>query len=161
MPARFTAKLLLLLYLSAACRSALPILADGLAHLLWYEHHYATVHAHDGHLHVHAEILAAAADETDGHQHAPTPIKSFKISDLLEAHFVRGALGFDVAVPFESARSAVFFQPFRESTTFLDVPTPPPDAAQRSFSTFQIQSTTMACGALRTAGLGVFYFFWK
>lgn len=79
---------LLLMYVSVTCRPVFPVLADGLAHLLWYESHVATVHLHDGSMHVHSEIADIAAEDSGAQDKAPTPAKSFKVSDFMAAHIV-------------------------------------------------------------------------
>ena len=48
--------LLLFAYVTTMLRPAMPYLADGMAHLLWYHEHIATVHTEHGKRHVHFEV---------------------------------------------------------------------------------------------------------
>jgi hypothetical protein len=48
--------LLLFAYSTILLRPAMPYIADGMAHLLWYHEHIATVHIENGKQHVHIEV---------------------------------------------------------------------------------------------------------
>ena len=44
-------------------KSALPYITDFSAHLLFFNDHIQTVHAHQGEFHAHAEVIKAVKDE--------------------------------------------------------------------------------------------------
>ena len=85
---RSLATCLLLIYLSISCRPVVPVLADGLAHLLWYDQHIATVHFHDGYAHMHNEIANIVEEETGEKNTTSLPAKTCKLSDFLAAHLI-------------------------------------------------------------------------
>lgn len=124
---RTLATCLLLIYVSVSCRPVLPVLADGLAHLLWYQQHVETVHLHDGYAHVHNEIAQAAAEDSSEQGAAPSPAKSFKISDFVAAHVVAEILF--VNIPFWDIQSAALpgSAPVLVGLYSKKVPVPPPN----------------------------------
>ena len=84
---RLASTLLLLLYISAVCRPAFPLVADGLAHLFWHKHHLENKHAHAGLNHLAKEITAETAMECETHKGIPASNKTTdKSSDFLFAH---------------------------------------------------------------------------
>lgn len=124
---RFLATCLLLIYISVSCRPIFPVLADGLAHLLWYQHHVETVHMHDGNAHVHSEIVEAASEPGE-HGAAPVPAKSFKISDFLAAHIVV-SFPYTPVICWKITTGRLFGNPVMMVGLYsLEVPVPPPDS---------------------------------
>jgi len=124
---RFLATCLLLIYISVSCRPIFPVLADGLAHLLWYQHHVETVHMHDGNAHVHSEI-AEAASEPGEHGAAPVPAKSFKISDFLAAH-VNVSFQYTPVICWKITTGGLFGSPVGLVGLYSpEVPVPPPNS---------------------------------
>ncbi len=124
---RFLATCLLLIYISVSCRPIFPVLADGLAHLLWYQHHVETVHLHDGNAHVHSEIAEAASEPGGEHGAAPVPAKSFKISDFLEAHVIV-SFQYTPVIRWKITTGGLFGSPVTLVGLYsLEVPVPPPN----------------------------------
>jgi hypothetical protein len=145
---RTIATCLLLIYVSVSCRPVFPVLADGLAHLLWYEDHVATVHMHGGMAHVHAEIADAMADDTGEQGKAPVPAKSFKISDFLSAHMAVAEVRLDnipcwnifsAGVPDGSAVLVGLYS--------SEVPVPPPNHAHTTEITLYQPLCIRTCAA--------------
>lgn len=52
--------LLLFAYSTIILKPILPYTSDTIAHIFWYKDHMATVHSHNGKMHVHTEVTEAA-----------------------------------------------------------------------------------------------------
>lgn len=52
--------LLLFAYSTIILKPILPYTSDTIAHIFWYKDHMASVHSHEGKLHVHKEVIEAA-----------------------------------------------------------------------------------------------------
>jgi hypothetical protein len=124
------AKLLLALYLAVSCRPALPVLADVVAHVLFYEHHIATVHQHDGHFHVHEEVAAATKEDTGRQEKAPTSSNAFKIKDLA-AHDSVIVAGLEFSTVGTYTRRVEFFYIQKRGSEHTAPPTPPPNFSSK------------------------------
>ena len=55
--------LLIALYATIMLKPVMPYIADGVAHILNYKGHMATVHAHNGKYHVHTEVAENTKNE--------------------------------------------------------------------------------------------------
>ena|GEM_PF-1311421 len=140
------AKVLLLLYLSAVCRPVLPVLADGLAHILWYDRHVQTVHAHNGQSHVHYEVLSALSDDGHNDKHSSSaPSQSFKCNDFLSAHLI----GIVAAPPtwpvLVCIRQGLLFFLVFTGTDCIEVPVPPPNSPSALQATLHDVPFQMTC----------------
>lgn len=133
---------LLLLYVSAALlRPVMPVLMDGVAHVLFYKQHMETVHTHNGKAHVHAEIATVmaddAADQSDVKHTGSAPVKSFKITDFLFAHLIHSTASATALVVDAQWAATAFSYHFRLGTAVYDVPVPPPNVATIATQLFQ------------------------
>lgn len=124
---KLASTLLLLLYISAVCRPALPLVADGLAHLFWHKHHLQTKHAQKGQNHLVKEIAAETELECQIHKGVPASNKTTdKSSDFLFAHLIAD-------VPHQSFLPKKCLTALGEchllpmGNCFTEVLTPPPD----------------------------------
>jgi hypothetical protein len=61
---KVSTRLLLCLYTFAMLKPILPIIKDGLSHLLYEQKHMATVHYEKGKYHLHVELVNTAKDKT-------------------------------------------------------------------------------------------------
>jgi len=160
---RFLATCLLLIYISVSCRPIFPVLADGLAHLLWYQHHIETVHMHDGNAHVHSEI-AEATSEHGEHGAAPVPAKSFKISDFLAAHVIV-SFQYTPVICWKTIVGGLLGSPVILVGLYsLEVPVPPPNGTVFSINaTYHTPSvqTYIANVPYRSKGVCTFLTFLK
>lgn len=140
---RLIAQLLFLLYLSAVCRPIFPVVADGLAHLLWHHHHMETVHRHYGHAHVQHEVAASLSEQSQAADHdeglpSPTPLKSFKVNDLLSEHLACAAAQALRRFDARGGSSPLFFYLFSLNTSCSEVPVPPPDAGPSAMEQYSV-----------------------
>lgn len=55
--------LLICLYSTIMLKPVMPYITDGVAHILNFQGHMATVHAHQGKYHVHTEVAEAAKND--------------------------------------------------------------------------------------------------
>lgn len=122
----FAAKLLLILYIGISCRPMLPVLADMAAHILFYKHHYATVHQHGGQFHVHDEIATITKEDSGGQEKSPASSKNLKINEL-SVHTSNALEGVFLLLVSDCTNSADFFYAAKKGIGKLEVLTPPPN----------------------------------
>jgi hypothetical protein len=119
--------ILLLLYISAVCRPAFPLVADGLAHLFWQHHHLATKHAHHGQNHLVKEIAAETELECETHKGIPASNKtSGKSSDFLFVHLLT-VNPIQCLSPKNNRITNADYNHLPFGNIFTEVVTPPPD----------------------------------
>ena len=109
---------LLVLYLMATCRPAMPVISDLISHAFWKSQHIATVHHHHGNHHAEEE-MAAKEHEDDDHGAGVV-----KFSEPVSVHNT-----LKVAYNFQSLLFKVqkYYSPFYSiQNRYLETAYPPP-----------------------------------
>ena len=63
-------------YAIVMVKPALPYMSDFIAHVLFYQHHMATVHFENGKYHVHKEVVKNVKEENSGKNSLPEKKKN-------------------------------------------------------------------------------------
>ncbi len=111
--------LLLFAYTTVMLKPVLPIVSDLLAHTFWKWNHISTVHHHDGHDHVHFEIVKIEKENL------PEKKDKIHINDLSANPHLSHKINFDFTlVLFKSDKFPAF--KVSQMHSFLPVDAPPP-----------------------------------
>lgn len=112
--------ILLLTYSTIMLKPALPFIKDAAAHILFFEEHMATVHAHNGKFHAHLEMKEAEKNEKN--QQSTNGILKKEVA--APAHIIPEII--DLSAPKESSATCFEVITAKPAGIFLALNYPPP-----------------------------------
>lgn len=112
---RQVSTLLFVCYAALLLRPLIPVLADGLAHILWKTEHLATVHYENGKYHVHVEVAKNEENSKNSTNSFAKQIEPLNLHLTTDKGFFGLALNLSVKLFYNarhtSPRDGLFFIP--------------------------------------------------